>query len=411
MNQSEPLTCFVVDDDPIAAEVTSMMLETAGYAVTSRTDSSNIMGEIVSEVPDCVLIDLMMPGIDGMELCREIRKRRELDSTRIVIVSAKAYDFDKERAREFGANGYLTKPVDAETLVREVTRIIEDKIDMTFFGVRGTLPVPGPKSIRYGGNTSCMTLEFPEGQFFVFDAGSGIKALSDHLLAAGRIRIEGKIFISHPHWDHINALPFFAPLYMQGNEFEILGASHGDLTMRELISAQMDSVYFPITMREFAARVYFRDLKEEALNVDGIVIKTKLLNHPGQCLGYRVEYKHRSVCYVTDNELYLPDHPNYNRHYVDGLIQFVEGADILVTDTCYTDEDYPTKVGWGHSGLSQVIEVAHDAGVEALHLFHHDPDQSDDDIDAKLDAARNLLAQRNSRTTVLAPAEGDNFKI
>ena len=197
-----------------------------------------------------------------------------------------------------------------------------------------------------------MTLEFPEGQFFVFDAGSGIKALSDHLLAAGRIRIEGKIFISHPHWDHINALPFFAPLYMQGNEFEILGASHGDLTMRELISAQMDSVYFPITMREFAARVYFRDLKEEALNVDGIVIKTKLLNHPGQCLGYRVEYKHRSVCYVTDNELYLPDHPNYNRHYVDGLIQFVEGADILVTDTCYTDEDYPTKVGWGHSGLS-----------------------------------------------------------
>ena len=228
-----------------------------------------------------------------------------------------------------------------------------------------------------------MTLEFPEGQFFVFDAGTGIKALSDHLLTTDRARIEGKIFISHPHWDHINALPFFVPLYMQGNEFEILGASHGDLTMRELISAQMDSVYFPITIREFAARVYFKDLKEEELNVDGIVIKTKLLNHPGQCLGYRVEYKQRSVCYVTDNELYLPDHPNYNRHYVDGLIQFVKGADILVTDTCYTDEDYPSKVGWGHSGLSQVIEVAHDAGVEALHLFHHDPDQSDDDIDAK----------------------------
>ena len=148
-----PLTCFVVDDDPIAAEVTSMMLEAAGFTVTSRTDSSNIMDEIVSEIPACVLVDLMMPGVDGMELCREIRKRRELDDTRIVVVSAKAYDFDKERAREFGANGYLTKPVDAETLVREVSRIIEDKIDMTFFGVRGTLPVPGRQSMRYGGNT------------------------------------------------------------------------------------------------------------------------------------------------------------------------------------------------------------------------------------------------------------------
>lgn len=230
-------------------------------------------------------------------------------------------------------------------------------------------------------------------------------------MASDRARIEGKIFISHPHWDHINALPFFVPLYVQGNEFEILGASHGDLSMRKLISAQMDSVYFPITMREFAARVYFRDLKEEVLDVDGIVIKTKFLNHPGQCLGYRVEYKQRSVCYVTDNELYLPEHPNYNRHYVDGLIQFIEGADILVTDTCYTDDEYPTKVGWGHSGLSQVVEVAHEAGVETLHFFHHDPDQSDDDIDAKLNTARNLLSKRNSSTTVLAPAEGDIFKV
>ena len=165
MDQPLPLRCFVIDDDPIAIEATSMMLEAAGYAVTSRTDSTKIMDEIVSDAPACILIDLMMPGVDGMELCREIRKRQELNDTRIVVVSAKAYDFDIERAREFSANGYLTKPVDADTLVREVTRIIEDKVDLTFFGVRGTLPVPGPQSMRYGGNTSCMTLEFPEGQF------------------------------------------------------------------------------------------------------------------------------------------------------------------------------------------------------------------------------------------------------
>ena len=119
--------------------------------------------------------------------------------------------------------------------------------------MRGTLPISRNDSVRYGGNTSCVSLSLPDGRLFIFDAGSGIKALSDALLAAKRTRIDGKILISHPHWDHINALPFFAPFYVQGNQFEICGASHGDITMRDLVSAQMDGVYFPVTVHEFAA--------------------------------------------------------------------------------------------------------------------------------------------------------------
>jgi len=277
--------------------------------------------------------------------------------------------------------------------------------------VRGTLPVSGEDVVRYGGETNCTTLEFAKGQFFIFDAGSGIKTLSNHLMAERKGRLEAKIFISHPHWDHINALPFFVPLYVQGNEFEVLGASHGDVTVRELISAQMDGIYFPITIKEFGAHVYFRNLKEETISIDNITVKTMLLNHPGYCLGYRVEYKGRSICYITDNELYLESSEFFNPYYVKRLTKFISEADVLVTDCTYTDEEYASKVGWGHSCISKVIQLAHEAQVKTLYLFHHDPDQNDDAIDSKLDTARARLKELGSKTRVVAPAAGEAFNL
>ncbi|MDD9877805.1 MAG: MBL fold metallo-hydrolase, partial [Magnetovibrio sp.] len=247
--------------------------------------------------------------------------------------------------------------------------------------------------------------------FFIFDGGSGIKTLGDELLAQKRTRIRARIFISHPHWDHINAIPFFAPLYVQGNEFEILGANQGDNTMRELISAQMDGVYFPITLSEFAARVYFRDLEEESIEIDGIGVETKLLSHPGKCLGYRINYNDRSICYITDNEMFLETSEFYSPHYEKKLAEFCSGADALITDTTYTDEEYETKVGWGHSSVGKVVQLADTAGVKKLYLFHHDPDQSDADIDAKFDLAKELLAKRKSDVEVLSPREGDRYKV
>jgi phosphoribosyl 1,2-cyclic phosphodiesterase len=265
--------------------------------------------------------------------------------------------------------------------------------------------------LKYGGNTSCVTLDFPKEQFFIFDAGTGIKALSDALLAQGKTRKEYKAFISHPHWDHINALPFFAPLYIPGNEIEVLGAGHDDVTMRELISAQMDDIYFPITIKEFGARTYFRNLTEGTFEVEHVRVKTLLLAHPGHCLGYRVEYGDRSICYVTDNELFLPDSGNYDPFYVEKLSNFIRGTDALITDCTYTDAEYKTKVGWGHSCIGQVVDLAHNADVKNLYLFHHDPSQTDDDIDRKHETAVEDLAKRNSSTQCLAPSEGDSIRI
>ncbi len=402
---------FIVDDDKFTTEVHAKALESAGYQVSIETSSGNALSRIQSERPDVVLLDIMMPGIDGLEICRELRSREEFNDTKIVMVSAKSYEFDQKRAFKLGANGFLVKPLTREAFVGKLERIVEDQIEMMFWGVRGTLPVPGEKSLRYGGNTSCVSLEFPNEHFFIFDAGTGIKALSDHLLSKGRTRFEAKIFISHPHWDHINALPFFVPLYMRGNEFEIYGATHGDVTMQELISNQMDDIYFPVTIREFGAHVTFRDLREETILIDGIKVSTKLLSHPGYCLGYRIEYGGRSISYITDNELYLETDPSYNPQYENDLARFVRGTDYLITDTTYTYEEYEKKVGWGHSCVDKAVALAHEASVKNLCLFHHDPDQTDKAIDAKFEVTCRLLDELGSATKCLAPSEGTLFKV
>jgi phosphoribosyl 1,2-cyclic phosphodiesterase len=296
-----------------------------------------------------------------------------------------------------------------ETHPEDLGRMISGRSRLRFWGVRGTLPVPGYRSLKYGGNTSCVSLELPNGELFVFDAGSGIKELSSFL--GHEKPVHGRIFLSHPHWDHINAFPFFAPLYVDGNEFEILGAAQGSISVKDLISAQMDGVYFPITIQQFCARIRFRDLDEGSFQIGGAEVSTLRLSHPGSCLGYRVRYEGRSICYVTDNELFSPGSPRHSEEYVGRLVEFVRDADALITDTTYSDEEYGPKEGWGHSCVSQVAALADRADVRTLFIFHHDPDQTDEDIDRKHEACVKALRDLGSTTECIAPKERDDFSF
>ncbi len=401
----------VIEDDKIAMTLISELLRVGGFSVETVVDSSKALNEIRRVKPDVIISDLMMPKVDGFELLHQVRQDKEVCDTKFIMVTAKAYPPDEVRALDLGADGFIRKPVNPETFVDRLKRIINDSIDMTFWGVRGTLPKTGPDSLRYGGNTNCVTLEFAKHPMFIFDAGSGIRELGNHLLKQKRKRINAKIFISHPHWDHINALPFFTPLYMQGNEFEILGARQGELSMRELIAAQMDGTYFPVTLTEFGSRTYFRNLDEGDVEINGIQVQTKLLSHPGRALGYRVNYNGRSICYITDQELYLNDSEYFDPHYERMITEFAKDADVLITDTTYLDEDYKSKVNWGHSCVSKVVEFADNANVKKLYLYHHDPDQDDDAIDAKLEFAEKALHERGSSTECIAPKEGDCFRL
>jgi phosphoribosyl 1,2-cyclic phosphodiesterase/CheY-like chemotaxis protein len=405
MATDRPLSVYIVEDSRTQAEIARALLEKAGHFVTVNQSSADALRDIPCRQPDCVLLDLMMPGLDGYEVCRRLAAMPELGATKIVVMTSKSYAFDRKRAFELGAHGFFSKPLSPGAFVHDLERLVADTLTVTFWGVRGTLPISRRDSLRYGGNTSCLGVAYPDGRLLVFDAGTGIKALSDSLAAARRSRIEGSILISHPHWDHINALPFFMPFYAQGNRFEICGPSHGGIGMRELISAQMDGVYFPITVREFAASVDFRDLGEGTHEVGGVKLRTMLLRHPGNCLGYRLEHRGRTLCYVTDNELYPPDSEHYLEEYVERLADFCAGADVLVTDCTYTDEEYPRKTGYGHSSPTQVADLAARARARALYLVHHDPDHTDAVVDQKLERVRQRLDALRAPTAASAPEE------
>jgi phosphoribosyl 1,2-cyclic phosphodiesterase len=397
---------FIVDDDPDTLALVSRLLTDAGHEVVVRGSSTGAVRDIPEARPDCVITDLMMPVMDGFELTKELRRRSELAGMKILILSAKSYDFDRRRAKEMGADGYITKPINRETFLEVINEIMSGQIAVRYWGVHGTLPAPGEAYTRYGGNTPCVSVEVSGEPLYIFDCGSGIKRLSDRVMADSAERFSGRIFISHTHWDHINTVPFFAPLYVRGNQIELFGPYQGDLTIERAISAQMESVYFPVTIREFGARLVFRDLREESLEFGPVRIDTMLLRHPGYCLGYKLTCRKHSVCYITDNELYLPTDPRHDARYVQNLADFVRGADVLITDTTYRDHEYPSKVDWGHSCVSQVADLAARADVKRLHLFHHDPDQTDKDIDAKLEETRAELRRLGSKVECEAPAEG-----
>jgi len=397
---------YLVDDDPDVLSLLTKVLEDAGHRVEAAPSSLQAMKQIPVTRPDCVLTDLLMPEMDGFELVRELRRRPELEHMKIIVLSAKAYDFDRRRAKELGADGYITKPIERASLLETIGEILSSRLTVEYWGVHGTLPTPGPEYTRYGGNTPCVSVDVGGEPLFIFDCGSGIKKLSDRIMKNGSQRFAARIFITHTHWDHINTIPFFAPLYLRGNQIEIYGPYQGDLTIDKAISAQMDSVYFPVTVREFGARIVFRDLREEALHFGPARIDSMLLSHPGNCLGYRLTARGRIVCYITDNELYPPGSTRHNARYVEHLAAFCKDADVLITDTTYRDAEYPAKMDWGHSAVSQVADLAARANVKQLHLFHHDPDQTDDDIDRKLEDMRQALAKLGSRVQCEAPAEG-----
>ena len=403
---------FLVDDDPDILALLKRVLEGEGHQAESCLSSVDALVRIPVARPDCVLIDIMMPQMDGFELTRELRNRPELARMKIVVLSAKTYEFDRRRAKEMGADGYIAKPFARDTLLASILEIVAAHVTLAYWGVHGTLPTPGAAYTRYGGNTPCVSVEIGGEPLYIFDCGTGIRRLSDHLAATqGNERFSARIFISHTHWDHINTVPFFAPLYARGNQIEIFGPHQGDLTIERAIGAQMEGVYFPVTMREFGARLVFRDLREETLEFGPVRIDTMLLSHPGYCLGYKLMARGRSICYITDNELYLPSDKRHNPRYVEQLANFVHGADVLITDTTYRDSEYSSKVDWGHSCVSQVVRLAARAEVKRLHLFHHDIDQTDDVIDLKLKETREALARLHSNVVCDAPAEGSTLVL
>ena len=290
---------------------------------------------------------------------------------------------------------------------------------LTLWGVRGSIPVPGPSTVGYGGNTACLEVRYgPENKLLIVDAGSGIKPLGDKIVREELKNgpIKAKLFLSHTHWDHIIGFPFFTPIFIPGTELELFSPiNYEERSVEEIIGIQLSYQYFPVRQSELAAKISYRSLKEDTMDLgDGMVIKTKFLNHPVSTLGYRFEYDGKAICTVYDHEPFSnmfpsdPEHPDYDAAVAEegatvakeenGRIRaFIQGADVIVHDSQYTMQEYTSKfTGWGHSSYEYAIRAAHIAGVKKLLFFHHDPLRTDDQLDELLAGYRAKIVGQTS---------------
>ncbi len=293
-----------------------------------------------------------------------------------------------------------------------------------FWGTRGSIPSPGPRTIRYGGNCSCVEVRTDAGELFIIDAGTGIRELGLSLMPNGPITVH--LLLSHTHWDHISGFPFFPPAFMGGNRIIIYAARNIDKGLEEVMAGQMEYTYFPVTMHDMLAGIEYRELLEETFAVGSASITTHYLNHTSICMGYRIEADGCSVVYVSDHEPYglslfgaTPPPEKIGRGLQDGvlhtgdrrLIDWVEGADLVIQDAQYTPEEYPKKIGWGHGSADYVTDVATLAGVKRLALFHHDPLHDDDMIDDIVEFCRARAAAGGVSLEVFGAAEGQELDL
>ncbi len=286
-------------------------------------------------------------------------------------------------------------------------------VKVKFWGTRGSLPRPGPATVRYGGNTSCVQVTAPDGTLLVLDCGSGAYDLGKALQAGSPAPLRGNLLISHTHWDHIQGFPFFAPLFDPQGQWDIYGPAGLGQSLRETLSGQMQYTYFPVNFYELGAKIGFHDLVEGQFDIGKVSITTRYLNHPVLTLGYRLEMDGVVVVYACDHEPYgrVPGTPAPVHEQDLCHSSFLSGADLVIHDSQFTDEEYTRRKGWGHSPVEYVIEMCRLAGVQRVAFAHHDLNRTDEALDHLVAGIRRNLLAEHCPMEVFAAADGQSLSI
>jgi phosphoribosyl 1,2-cyclic phosphodiesterase len=274
---------------------------------------------------------------------------------------------------------------------------------LRFYGVRGSIPTPGASTVRYGGNTVCVDVRLADGTLLVLDAGTGIRELGDSLIHDDH-RGPITLLLTHLHWDHIMGLPFFAPIYQKDQVLRVHPMANDVQRRAVRRRALFDGVHFPVRAADVPATIDFVDDSDTPWRVGSASITRILLNHPGGAQGFRIDDDDgRSLAYLTDNELSPPYKPTTT---MDALASFAEGVDMMIHDAQYAATDVPTKRGWGHSTIEDVLELARLAEVRQLVPFHHDPGRDDHALDKMGLEANHWLREHKSECTTTVAREG-----
>lgn len=291
-----------------------------------------------------------------------------------------------------------------------------------FWGVRGSIASPGPKTVRYGGNTTCIEIRTDNNELIILDAGTGIFPLSQTLL--GELPIQANILITHSHWDHIQGLPFFIPNFIPGNTVHLHGSFDpvSGKGIEQVMAVQLQYSYFPVREAEMKARLEYTTLMpEQSLQIGSATVTPYLLNHPVIDFGYRIECNGKSVFFTGDHEppynIYEPTDEGYAEYqvFVDEKVAGIQNAmrdvDVLIADSSYTDAEYPSKKGWGHGTFSTSIATARAANAKVLFCTHHEPTRSDDALELAFQNALQSNATLTSGMDIRLAREGDCYEF
>jgi phosphoribosyl 1,2-cyclic phosphodiesterase/CheY-like chemotaxis protein len=424
-------TVLIIDDDADCRRVLAAILGHEGWQIFHASNGDEGIELARQHRPSVILCDLLMPRVNGFKVCQELRADPTLRQTGIVITSGRNFEADRRAAMEAGADDFLGKPVQPKDLVAalarfevnhtppapekpvEITTRISGTPRLKFWGVRGSTPAPGPSTVEYGGNTSCIEIR-AKGELIILDAGTGLRLLGKQLTEEFKDQpLNLTLLLTHTHWDHIQGLPFFQPIYQPQNRVRILGfegARHG---LSSVLSSQMENPFFPVTLKELPANLQIEELKEMKFSIGRVRVEACFANHPGICVGYRLFTGESSVAYFPDNEPHYVANGSDSKaslEYAQGqerrIISFLRGVDILIMDAQYDREEYQQHMGWGHACLDDVVALALKAEVKKLFLFHHDPDHDDTKISEMAAHARQLVKAQNGKMQVDAAREG-----
>jgi phosphoribosyl 1,2-cyclic phosphodiesterase len=278
---------------------------------------------------------------------------------------------------------------------------------VTFYGVRGSCPCSGPQYVRYGGNTACVTVTVGDEPPVVFDLGTGLRPLGHDLEArygAGN-PVELTAFLTHLHWDHIIGLPFCTPLLRAGARMDVFGPPQEGGTLPGLIDRVVKPPFFPVMVHELQGKIEFHEVADDVVAVGSTRVLVRRVPHVGTTLGFRVETSDAAVAFVSDHQA-----PENRATVDDAVLELCDGADVVIHDAQYTEDEFRAKATWGHSTVSYAVHVAAEASAKQLVLFHHDPTHTDDDIDRLLAGAR-AEADAGRLQRIVAASEGATIEL